>query len=195
MRSLNILPALAAALLAAACGSRREEARPIVSAPSPTASDAAYSVYDLGSRWRDQTGNEVTLASLRGTPRVVAMIYTHCSATCPMIVDAMKRLEARAPGDAGFVLVSLDPDRDSADRLAAYAREHGLSARWTLLTGTDDAVRDLAAALGTKYRRLSATELAHTNTITVLDASGSVVAQQPSWDADGSLAALRSLTH
>jgi len=40
-------------------------------------------------------------------------------------------------------------------------------------------VRDLAATLGVRYRRLSAEELAHSNAITLLDADGAVVHQQP----------------
>jgi protein SCO1/2 len=156
----------------------------------PTRSD--YSVFDLASTWRDQDGRSVSLASLRGRPRAMAMVYTHCTSTCPLILETLKQLEAKTDSSVAFVLVSIDPARDSVGQLAAYAREHGLSSRWTLLAGDDDAIRELAATLGVNYRRLSADELAHANVITVLDRDGAVVAQQPSWDATDVLAALRA---
>jgi protein SCO1/2 len=108
----------------------------------------------------------------------------------------MKRIEREASdADVGFVLVSLDPARDSSGRLAAFAREHGLAAdRWTLLGGGDDDVRELAAALGVRYRRLSPAELAHSNTLTLLDASGAVAYQRAGLgDVDETVAAVRAL--
>jgi protein SCO1 len=143
-----------------------------------------YSVYDLDRSWRDQQGRSVHLASLRGRPQVVAMIYTHCTTTCPFTVAEMKRIERESPVNAGFVLVSLDPARDDPARLATFASERGLDAtRWTLLDGSSDAVRELATVLGVRYRRLSPEELAHSNALTVLDASGVVSYQHAGLDA------------
>ena len=157
------------ALLVAAC------ARPERATPTPA--QDRFSVYDLGSTWRDQRGAARTLASLRGRPRAVAMVYTHCTSSCPLVIGELRRVAAESR--AGVVLVSLDPERDTPARLAAYAAEHGLDAsRWTLLSGSDDDVRDLAAALGVRYRRTSPDELAHSNAITLLDASGAVAHQQ-----------------
>lgn len=195
---------VAALLLAAgACtpaGSATPVATPMTRAVAVAAAgsdDDRYSVYDLDAEWRDQQGRARTLASLRGRPQLVAMIYTHCATTCPLTVADMKRIErAAGAADVGFLLVSLDPDRDSSARLAAFAREHDLApARWTLLSGRDDAdVRELAAALGVRYRRLSPDELAHSNTLTLLDASGEVAWQRagPGDDADV-VAAVRAL--
>ena len=151
--------------------------------------ETRYSVYDLTSRWRDQNGASRTLASLRGRPQVIAMIYTHCAATCPLTVVDMKRIERATGGAAGFVLISLDPDHDTPARLAAFAREHDLSPeRWTLLAGSDEDVRELAAVLGVRYRRVSPGELAHSNTLSVLDASGAVAMQAPALAGDDDIA-------
>jgi hypothetical protein len=55
-------------------------------------------------------------------------------------------------------------------------------------------VRELAAALGMRYRRLSATELAHSKSLTVLDAEGAVVSRHAGvGGADEALAAVRAL--
>ena len=155
---------------------------------------SSYSVYDLGSSWADQRGDTVTLHSLVGKPVVLGLIYTRCASTCPLIVEAMRRMEAQA-ADARLVLVSLDPSHDDAERLATYARVHELDERWTLLSGDADGVQELTALLGARYRRVSATEIAHTNTITVLDANGRIVGQQPSWDTQSALAAVAAARH
>jgi protein SCO1/2 len=128
---------------------------------------------------------------------VIAMIYTHCSTTCPFTVAEMKRIERESPVNAGFVLVSLDPARDDPARLATFASERGLDAgRWTLLDGTDDAVRELANVLGVRYRRLSPEELAHSNALTLVDADGAVVYQHAGLDASAEvMTALAATQH
>lgn len=139
---------------------------------------ARGSVYALDARWRDQRGRERSLAALRGRPQVVAMVYTHCATACPLTVTALKRVEAATPPGVGFVLVSLDPDRDTPGRLAEFARTHALDpARWTLLRGTDADVRALAALLGVRYRPEGAGDIAHSTLVTVLDADGEVAYQ------------------
>jgi protein SCO1/2 len=87
----------------------------------------------------------------------------------------------------GFVLVSLDPARDTPGQLAAWAARTQLdSARWTLLNGDAEAVREVAAALGVRYQPQADDELAHTNAITVLDPAGIVVHQQVGLGAQAS---------
>lgn len=179
----SLVPAVAMLLAVGACAPSGTHAQRAI-AEEPTASADRYSVYDLEARWRDQNGTPRQLSSLRGRPQVVAMIYTHCSTTCPFTVAEMKRIERESPRDAGFVLVSLDPARDDPARLAEFARERGLDpGRWTLLDGSDDAVRELATVLGVRYRRLSPEELAHSNALTLLDADGVVAYQHAGLDA------------
>ncbi len=154
-----------------------------------------YSLYELGSTWRDERGEQRALAALGGRPRVIAMVYTHCGASCPITVAEMKRIAASTPAGVGFVLVSLDPERDTPGRLASYAADLALDpARWTLLNGPDDQVRELAALLGVRYRRTSAAELAHSNVLTLVDAAGVVVRQQQGLDGTaGTIDAARAL--
>lgn len=143
---------------------------------------AEYSIYDLGSRWQDQQGLTLSLGDLKGRPRVIAMVYTSCAHACPRILKDMKRIEGelRSTGiDAGYVMVSIDPARDTPQRLAEYAASTLLDPNdWTLLTGSEDGVLELAALLGVRYRRVSDTDFEHSNVITLLDAEGRVVHQQ-----------------
>lgn len=151
------------------------------------------SVYQLTSSWTDQHGRQRTLADLRGRPQAIAMVYTHCASACPRIVGDLKRLEAEFP-ELGLVLVSIDPERDTPGRLQEFAAGSGLGARWTLLNGADGALMELAAVLGVRYRRVSATEFMHSNLITVLDAAGNIAYRQESIGTTaGTIAALRAL--
>lgn len=175
-------PLLAIALAAlAACGRTPAPIAP-PSADAPlTASD--FSVYDLETPWRDEEGRERGLASLRGKTQVVAMVYTQCTHTCPAIVAELKRLEAALPAEerakVGFVLVSLDPARDTPAQLKAFAASMRLdAAAWTLLTGGEDAVRELAAVLGIRYRAETDAQISHSNTYLVLNADGRMVHRQ-----------------
>lgn len=143
----------------------------------------APSLYDLTSTWTDQRGTARSLGSLRGRPRAIAMVYTHCTATCPLALGELKRIAAATDTSVGLVLVTLDPAHDTPSALATYARERGLDAsRWTLLSGSDDDVRELAAALSVRYRTLGPDAIAHSNVITLLDANGVTVHQQSGFD-------------
>ena len=127
------------------------------------------------------------------------MIYTSCTVTCPLIVADLKRIEAAVPAgrrdDVGFVLVSLDPGRDTPGRLAEWAARTGLNpARWTLLSGSDASVRELAASLDVRYQMQPSGEFAHTNGLTVLDRAGSIAHQQAGLgDTDASIRSVQSL--
>jgi protein SCO1/2 len=178
---LRRAPLLAAAILAAACGRAPAPASTgdaTARAESSVVSD--FSVYELESSWRDQKGEERALASLGGRIQVVAMVYTHCAHTCPRIIGELKAMEAALSAadrdDVGFVLVSIDPQRDTPARLAEFATSTRLDpTRWTLLTGGDEGVRELAALLGIRYRPEGETEYSHANTYLVLDEEGRII--------------------
>lgn len=188
---LTLLVLLAMAMLGCA---RRPETTPGETARATTVDRDAFSVYDLDGSWHDQSGAVRSLASLRGTPVLLAMIYTHCTATCPLAVSELKRIAALEPG-VRLVLVSLDPARDDTKRLARYAADRALdSSRWTLLTGSDADVRDLAATLSVRYRRVTPDDLAHSNLITLLDREGRMVRQVSGQMDDAAITELHATT-
>ena len=211
----SIVAGLAAALLLGGCAS--QEPRAAGAADAATADDAiataaagphahhamsdigadaplsGHSVYQVASPWTDQHGTERTLSDLRGRPQVIAMVYTHCGSACPRIVGDMKRLEGAHP-ELEFVLVSIDPDRDTPGRLREFAEGSRLGDNWTLLRGADDDLLELAAVLGVRYRRINDEEFMHSNVITVLDAEGKVAYRQEALgELDGTFAAVERL--
>ena len=140
------------------------------------------SLYQLSSRWENQQGTSVQMVQMRGQIRVLALIYTHCQGICPAIVKEMKSLESSLSASqrarVGFVLVTMDPEVDTVARLQEYAREQNLGSAWTLLRGSPEDVRELAATLDFRYRKTSSTDYAHTAMVTVLDDQGEVAEQQ-----------------
>jgi protein SCO1/2 len=150
--------------------------------PEPAAPVPGDSVYQLDAMLTDQSGHQIKLADLRGRPVLIAMFYTSCKYVCPLIVDAMVRVE-RALGDVEkkdvrFVLVSFDADHDTPQTLAEIATQRHLDAsRWTL-TRTDAAsVRKLAAVLGVQYRATSDGGFNHSSVVSLLDRRGRIVAR------------------
>ena len=142
-----------------------------------------FSVYHARSAWTDQHGTERTLRTLEGRVQVVAMVYTSCAYACPRIMLDMKRIEAALgpdlEDDVGFVVVSIDPERDTPEKLAEFARGSRLDPeRWTLLNGADGDIRELAVLLGVQYRQTAPGEWVHSNLITVLDRAGVVAHRQ-----------------
>jgi len=137
------------------------------------------SLYQVESSWTNQSDSTLQLSMLAGRPQVVAMTYTSCEVSCPRIVAAMQQIQRNSTSNVGFVLISIDPDRDTSAKLRSYADKMGLDPQsWSLLTGTNDDVREMAALLGVRYQQMPDGEFAHSNIITVLDKAGVIYHQQ-----------------
>lgn len=191
--AIGALLALLLLLLLPACRPA-DGAQPAADATAPassaTTAEAAraqppsdFSLHELPARWLDQDGAEVALADVAAPVRLVSMVYTHCSHSCPLIIAELQRIEAAIPAGqrdrVKVVLVSLDPARDTPARLREYAESVRLDgARWRLLTGRETDVRALATLLDIRYRPMDAGELAHSNIVIVLDADGRIVHRQ-----------------
>lgn len=151
------------------------------------------SVYHIESTWANQGGAEIHWPSLQGRQQLVAFFFTHCGFACPRIVHDLKGILSEVPaGDrraVGVVLVSIDPEHDTPEALHAYGVAHGLDEpQWTLLRSADSNVRELAAALGIRYRRQPDGDFAHSNAIVLLDEWGEVAARR-----DGAEAGIQSI--
>lgn len=140
------------------------------------------SLYAVPTTWTGSDGVAMPLASLRGAPAVIAMVYFSCTMTCPVITAELQAVQAALPAEVRahtrFVLASFDSWRDSVPVLHAFAARMELDAQWTLLTAPQPTVRTLAALVGVSYRRLPSGDFEHANVITVLDADGIVRHQE-----------------
>jgi protein SCO1/2 len=148
----------------------------------PPPADPSTSLYQLKAPLTAQDGRAVNLDLYRGKPVLVTMFYAGCQATCPLIIDTLRALEHKLDAaqrqDLRVLLVTIDPEHDTAEVLAATARERRLDTRrWTLARTDETHVRRIAAALGQQYRRLPDGQYSHSTLITVLGADGQILAQ------------------
>lgn len=177
------LALLAGALLQAGCST--PSTTPSCCAEDSTSGKAVSddSLFQLDSSWTNDAGASLKLAALGGRPLVVAMFFAKCEYACPVLVHDMKKVQAALPehrrSQVGFVLVSFDSERDTPAALAGYRAIHELPTNWTLLRGGPDDVLELAALLGVKFKKDARGQFAHSNLLTVLNAGGEVVHQQP----------------
>lgn len=149
------------------------------------------SIYHVDSVWNDRDSRQMKLADLRGKVQVVAMVYTHCEYACPRILADMKRIRDALSGEAqsstNFLIISIDPERDTPERLTQFADENNLGEEnWTLLNGNDGDILEVAALLGVKYKRISDTDFTHSNMISVLNREGEIVHQRKQLSDDQS---------
>ncbi len=102
----------------------------------------------------DEFGKAVKLSSFRGKVLVISDVMTLCQETCPLdtaaIVSAARYTERAGLGDkVEFVSLSVDPDRDTPTRLAAYRKLFPDPPEdWTLLTGDSTVVHSVLKTLG-----------------------------------------------
>lgn len=154
-------------------------AAPQANRPRPLPAD---SVYQLPVTLTDQKGHPASWALRRGRPQIVAMFYTSCKFTCPLIVDSgkgvQKQLTAQEKSRVSVLLISLDPERDAPPALAAVVRQRQLDqGLWTLARPAPADVRAIAGLLGVRYRRLANGDFNHTSALVLLDAEGRIVAR------------------
>ena len=121
----------------------------------------------------DHRGQPVSLATFRGRPVVLTFAYASCHASCPLLIERLKALEARRPrAEVAFVVVSLDPERDTPAALAAAAAHWGLGPRWHLLSGDPTTVRRVVRDYRVQWAPLPDGEIAHENVVAFIDRAG-----------------------
>ncbi len=93
---------------------------------------------DVQFELTDHRGDSITFPeSFKGKAVLIGYVYTHCPDICPMITYNMRDVERELDTDKlHFVSISFDPNRDTPEILADYARNYRLDEqKWSLLTG------------------------------------------------------------
>lgn len=95
----------------------------------------------------DQSGSEFQSTALDNQVWVAEFFFTHCTGPCPRMNARFRQIQNKFAGAHDFRLVSftVDPGRDDAPSLAAYARRfQAQSGRWYFLTGPMDRLNYLS---------------------------------------------------
>lgn len=148
---------------------------------APVGTIPSESIYQLTDTFQTQDKKLVTLSAFAGKPTVVGMIFTHCAYACPRLTADIKNIEQQLKSENGkvnFLLVSFDSERDFPDQLKKFAEASGLDQNWTLLHGSESAVRTLSVLLNVQFEKDAEGNFSHSNVISVLDNGGKLVYQK-----------------
>lgn len=89
----------------------------------------------------ERDGTRVSRDDLMGKVWVASFVFTCCTTQCPQISGTMAQLhqELANDADARLVTFTVDPERDTPEKLKKYADSFGADAkRWLFLTGDRD---------------------------------------------------------
>jgi protein SCO1/2 len=94
----------------------------------------------------DQEGAKFDRAQLAGKVWVADFVFTSCSLACPRLTEEMAKLQKLVAGNADkvqLISISVDPERDTPERLKAYATGFRADPRvWKFLTGPAKQIED-----------------------------------------------------
>jgi len=145
-------------------------------APKPLLSLPAYTL-------TDHHGKAFGAADLHGKAYIADFVFTSCPSVCPRLTKRMVEVQERT-ADLGdklhLVTFSVDPETDTPERLAEYARKYKADeARWTFLTGPlgeieTVVVKGFKVALGKTETSPGIMEIFHGERFVLVDGEGRI---------------------
>jgi cytochrome oxidase Cu insertion factor (SCO1/SenC/PrrC family) len=168
---------LGAAPMAAAAANRTAD--PIL-ALAIAGDSAAMNLPAPGFQLTDQSGQPVSLASLRGKVVVMTFLDPVCTSDCPIIGAEMKQagvLLGRQDADVELVAIVANPTYRSAAFTQAFDREEGLNTvpNWRYLTGSLSQLSQVWRQYGITVENLPAGAMsAHNDLAVVIDRTGHI---------------------
>lgn len=165
---------------------------------APVGTIPDQSIYMLTDSFQTQNNEKIILKQFAGKPTVIGMIFTHCDYACPRLTADIKNINKvlnAEEGKVNYVLISFDTERDTPDVLKKYADNLRLGNDYTLLHGSEEAVRTLSILLNVQFQKDAEGNFSHSNIISVLDKEGLLVSQKEGLEAnhDLSIASLKGM--
>ncbi|MEJ2677797.1 MAG: SCO family protein [Gemmatimonadota bacterium] len=120
----------------------------------------------------------VHLSDFAGKIVVLYFGYTYCPDVCPTTLTHLAQAlhDAGDPKDVQVLFITVDPARDTAERMAHYV--HAFDPAFVGLTASPDTIAAVAKAYGIYYQKSSDSgtdySIDHTATITVVGRKGLV---------------------
>ena len=128
-------------------------------------------------------GGQLDLATYRGKVVLLGFGFTSCPEVCPttlaVLAQARKRLGPQADR-VQVVYVTVDPERDSAERMRAYL--HGFDPTFVGGTGTPQQLADVRKHYGVMAERKPVGDsysVGHSSSVYLIDAKGLLRAMMP----------------
>ena len=127
--------------------------------------------------------SQVTLARYRGKVVLMAFGYTSCAAVCPITLATLAQARSTLGGAANAVqviYVTVDPERDDADRMKEYLAEFDPS--FIGATGRPDALAAVRQSYGVTAVKIGTGDdyvMDHSSSIYLIDRAGRLRALMP----------------
>lgn len=131
----------------------------------------------------DHRGREIDESVFTGDWQLVFFGFTHCPDICPMTLQQLaqvrRTLEAEGTGTPGVVFVSVDPERDDPDTVAAYIDYYDAS--FLGITGDQAGIDRLTREMGIAVLRTAPRDdghydVDHTSAVFLVDPEGRLAA-------------------
>ncbi|GMU44638.1 MAG: SCO family protein [Xanthomonadales bacterium] len=137
-------------------------------------------------RLQRDDGSALTQADWRGRWRLLFFGFTHCPDVCPTTLATAKAALAALRKDhpdarVAVSFVSVDPERDTPDKLGAYV--HFFDPAFEAATGTQEQLQALTRALWVVYEKVPGTggpgdySIDHSASLLLIDPQGRLVGQ------------------
>lgn len=126
----------------------------------------------------DQQGRRVSLAALRGRAVVLDFMDPRCTDICPIVsqeyLRAARLLGPKQLARIEFVSVNVNQYHERIADVAAFSREHGLSAlpNWHFVTGTTAELKRIWKAYGVQVIPNPSGDVVHTSIMYFVDRQG-----------------------
>ena len=130
-------------------------------APFAAASSGrARSLYQDGAAWftnaevKTHDGRTLRFYDdvMKGKIVLINFFFTDCDAICPLMTENLARVQEllgpRVGTEIFMASISLQPERDTPEVLAAYAKTYGVGPGWVFLTGKRGDIEVLRHRLG-----------------------------------------------
>ena len=197
--------ALLCVFLLAACGAVAPPPLP----DTPLAGTAMDGDPAPDFRLIDENGAELTLSSLRGKAVVLIFQYSYCPDTLPEEMAAFlaaREALAEQANDVVFLAVTVDPERDSVERLHQYLEGQAAIGKVKFVTGDRSVLEPLWKAYflwvnrfpvkagSPDSRRYGAYSVGHTDVIYLVDRMGRLrLLMRPDFETSDLIGNLRAL--
>ena len=102
------------------------------------------------------TGTAITQESLKGRWSLLFFGYTYCPDVCPTTLSLLKRMYKGLPDDlkdTALILVTVDPERDTPEKLQPYLEYFG--SEFSGITGELSQIKILSTELHSYFQKVS----------------------------------------
>jgi len=131
--------------------------------------------------YTDMNGETVTLKNTNGSVRVLYFFFSYCPDVCPpttyLLSQAQEELKQDGlfGGKVKFLSVTIDPVRDTPERLAEFAGQFDADASgWKFLRGDEQETAELAKKYQILVSKDADGNFGHMNLLVLLDKKGKI---------------------